>query len=481
MRRVIWTVLLTLSLLWAGCAPQGLSSPNALNNPDTLRQGASAPAGLDVTRRVLDSGLTVLNVERDNLPVVRLTLLIKAGAFNEPPELSGLASLTASLLTEGTASRSSTRISEEVEFIGASLDASANRDFTIISLSVLKKDLDKGFELLSDILLNPVFSPQEIARSKALVTGALRQREEDPGYVASRTFKQQLYGSHPYGRVIQGEPGTIQRISRADIVGFYSDNYRPNNAVLSVAGMINTTELDGLIGKYLSSWTPAVVHTPTVPVPPATSYRLVTLDRDITQANIVMGHMGVSRSDPDYYALQVMNYILGGGGFSSRLMARLRDDMGLTYGIYSSFSAHRDTGDFFISIQTKNDAARAAIDEIRKQIRLIRQDGVRADELADAKAFLTGSFPRRIDTMGKISSFLSMVEFYGLGLDYPAQYARRINSVTLQDIRRVARRHLSADDLILVMVAKLAEASPLPTEPAPEAAAPIPHGETGGR
>jgi zinc protease len=430
----------------------------ALGVPAHREAEAAAAKDLDVHRFVLENGLTVLHVERDNLPVVRASLLVRAGATSEPGELSGLASLTASLLTEGTKARSSTEISQEVEFIGASLGASAGADFTTISLSVLRKDMEKGFELMSDVLLRPVFPRKEIKRRKAQVMGALKKRLEDPGYLAREKFNKLVYGGHPYARQVSGTEESIGRIGRGDIREFYTSRYRPNNAVLSVVGMVDPEELKGLIDKYLSGWPPAEVPRPGISAPESAGPGLRTIDRELTQATILMGHLGVPRLHPDYYALQVMNYILGGGGFSSRMMDRLRDQLGLTYGVHSIFSYGREAGSFMVNIKTKNISASKAIEEIRAIVSAMRKEGATAEELAAAKAYLTGSFPRRIDTMGEIASFLAVVEYYGLGLDYPRMYAERINAVTLKDVGRVAREHIREDDFITVVVARQSEA-----------------------
>lgn len=432
---------------------------SVMAEPEGLEHG-----GLNADRRVLKSGLTVLHVERDNLPIVRVSLLIRSGAMHEPPELAGLASLTASLLSEGTRSRSAREISSEVEYMGASLGASATDDYTSLSLSVLKKDLNKGFELLTDILLEPTFPRKEVKRKREQVKSALKKSRENPSHLASVAFEEMVYGDHPYGRLVSGDEESLDRIGRRDIRKFYSAHYRPDNAILSVVGMVSPAELDELIAQYLPGWekadSPGSKDAPAHEAPPPLSAgsSTRTIDRELTQANIILGHLGVSRSHPDYYALQVMNYILGGGGFSSRMMDRLRDQLGLTYGVYSSFSAKLDAGAFYVRMQTKNSAASKAMDEIRSMVTAMRDEGVTVDELKGAKAYLTGSFPRRIDTMAEIASFLAQVEFHGLGLDYPQRYAQMINAVTLDEIKRVAQKHLRVEDLVVVVVADLEQA-----------------------
>jgi len=419
---------------------------------------------LDVKRTVLPNGLIVLHSEKQNLPIVMVTLLVKASPFNEPKAKAGLANLTSELLTEGTKNRTSSDISEEIEFIGASLDASAGKDYTVVTLSVLKKDVHKGFELFSDILLHPVFPQTEIDRKKELIKGSLRQREEDPSFLAERAFKKEVFGEHPYGRLIEGSVETIDTIKREDMIKFYLDYFLPNNSLLSVVGALTTEELNSLIKRYLVEW--KNVELPYNPPLPLLSKRglgglldgkktkkIITIDKDLTQATIILGHLGISRESPDYYAVAVMNYILGSGGFSSRLMQSIREEMGLAYDVRSSFTAHKETGDFHAEVQTKNESAHVVIAEILKQMERIRKEHVSDEELSDAKSYLTGSFPRRLDTNRKIADFLASVEFYNLGLDYVEKYPGYINSVTKDDVLRVARKYLNPEHYVLVVIA----------------------------
>lgn len=421
-------------------------------------------SAVDVKRHILPNGLVVLQSEKHNLPIVMLTLLIKAGQISEPGDKAGLANLTAELLTEGTKGRNSIEISEEIEFIGASLGTSAGRDYTKISLSVLKKDIHKGFELFSDILLNPVFPQKEIDRKRELIKGFLKQQEEDPSFLAGRAFRKEVFGEHPYGRLIEGYVETIDNINREDIVKFYSNYFLPINSILSVVGDLTADELETLIKRYLGEWKNADQQHHHL-LPPVSKGKLggvsvekkrkkvVKIDKDLTQANIILGNLGISRDNPDYYTVLVMNYILGGGGFTSRLMQSIRDKMGLAYDVYSSFISYKKGGMFLIGVQTKNESSNTVIDEILKQINKIRKEKVTDKELSDAKSYLTGSFPRRLDTNRKIADFLTMVEFYNLGLDYAKKYPEYINSVTKEDIQRVANKYLEPENCVLVVIA----------------------------
>lgn len=409
---------------------------------------------LDAKRTVLPNGLVVLHSENHNLPIVMVTMIVKAGQTDEKEDKAGTAHLVAELLTEGTKSRSSKVISEQVDFIGATLDASAGADFMTLSLSVLKKDVGKGIELFADVLLRPVFPENELVRVKDRIKGFLRQQEEDPSFVAERAFKREVFGTHPYGRLTEGSPASIDLITREDLIRFHADHYLPNNSILSVSGDLTSDELRALLAEHLGAWKAGELSQKrATAVEGRKAKTVVKIDKELTQANIILGHIGISRENPDYYAVSVMNYILGGGGFSSRLVQSIRDTMGLAYDVHSYFASFKETGQFQAGVQTKNESASVAIDEIRNQIQRIRKERVSDEELSEAKAYLTGSFPRRLDTNRKIADFLASVEFYNLGLDYVNKYPDYINAVTKEDVIRVAEKYLDPENYVLVVVA----------------------------
>lgn len=409
---------------------------------------------LDVKRDALDNGLTLMVVERHNLPVVMVTLGIKAGSLAEPEEKSGLANLAASLLTEGTTNRTGRQISEEIEFVGGSLGASGGSDYITVHLSVLKKDIALGFDLLSDIILNPAFPEDELRKKVTRIKGSLKAGEEDPGFVASKAFIKEVFGSHPYGRLVQGSEESLDRIRRDDLAAFHKSYYRPDNSIMSVVGDITPDEVKALLEKHFSAWKSKSITPTSLPeLTNAKKRNTIIVDKELTQANIILGHLGVSRSDPDYYAVSVMNYILGGGGFESRLMQNVREEKGLAYDISSFFNAEKAGGSFEVSLQTKNESANLAIEEILKEIKKIRSEPVSDRELSDAKAFLTGSFPMRIETGARIANFLVAVEYYGLGMGYMDEYPAYINSITKEDLLRVAKKYLDPENYVLVIVA----------------------------
>jgi len=413
----------------------------------------SSSHALHVERTVLDNGLTLLVVERHNLPVVVVAVGIKAGTLIEPEGKTGLSNLVAKLLTEGTKKRTALEISEEMEFVGASLGSSGGDDYATVSLSILKKDLDLGFDILSDIIINPSFPKDEFKKKITRIKGSLKAREEDPNFVTSKEFKKVVFGAHPYGRLIEGTPETLDNITQKDLRDFHSTYYTPDNAIMSVVGDITMEEVKTSLLKYFSGWQGKGVKILPPHKPEALKEKkIITIDKDLTQANIILGHIGVSRDNPDYYALSVMNYILGGGGFASRLVQNVRDEKGLAYDIHSFFDPNKEAGTFQVGLQTKNESANVAIEEILKEIKRIRNTPVSDTELSDAKSFLIGSFPLRIETSRKIADFLVAMEYYGLGLDYINKYPTYINNITREDILRVAKNYLYPDRFILVVV-----------------------------
>jgi zinc protease len=406
-----------------------------------------------VRKTTLSNGLTLLVAERNQLPTVHLQVLLRAGSSVDTASQVGLANLTAELLLQGTATQYATRISRRIESVGGSLTAGADLDFTSIHLSVLKKDLPLGMELLADILLNPQFAEAEVARKIAEMKARLKRMEEEPRQIAQLAFAKSLFRDHPYAHPVEGSVATLEKLTRVDIRRFFQSYYRPNNALVTIVGQINLEEATGFLEKVLGGWQAAPIQKPPVAAPPGPARpEVVKIDRSSSQANILWGHLGVNRGNPDYYTLLVMNYILGGGGFVSRLMDQIRDNLGLTYGIYSHFDAREFPGAFEISLETKNQNTNQAVAEILKELKKLLEKGVTATELAEAKAYLTGSFPLRMDTNAKMVKLLSAMEFYRLGLDYPEKFPQLINQVTEEEILRVARKYLQPDRFLLVVV-----------------------------
>ncbi len=420
--------------------------------------GWPAPAA---ERAELSNGIRLLVAERRSLPVVAVEVLLDAGERYEPADKAGLANLTAELLTRGAGGRTATQIDEAIEFVGASLEAGASGDSTSVSLRVLRKDLDLGLDLLADVLLRPAFPDDELNRKRTEILGAIQKKQDQPGVVAGEAFAEIVFAPHPYGRPVIGTEKTVPGIARADIQAFHARWFRPEGTIVAVAGDISLAEIRAALERRLSGWArgPAGSPPPRPAAPPLQARTLKTVQRSLTQANIVLGHLGISRSNPDYYAVQVMNYILGGGGFGSRIIEVVREQKGWAYDISSSFAGSLEPGSFAVSFQTKNETAMPAIQAVLDEVRRIRDHPVTARELDDAKAFLTGNFPLRMDTLGKMVRLLAGIELYGLGLDYPDRYAALITGVTPADVQRVAQRYLHPDRFALVVVGDLPKAN----------------------
>lgn len=416
-------------------------------------------ADINPVRFVMPNGLTVLVQEQHSLPIVQIHTLIKAGAAHDPADKAGLANLVAGLLDEGTTSRSANQIAEQIEFVGGALHAKAGEDFTTASARVLKKDMELGFDLLADILLHPAFADHELERVRSQIMGEMQSEKDDPGQVAGKAFKQIVFPSHPYRWPVTGTEDTLPKIKRADVVQFYAREYVPNQAIVTIVGDITVDQARAQIAKRFGAWKRGENGARVS----ATSHQLEKsvvklIEKDLTQATILMGHVGISRTNPDYYAVTVMNYILGAGGFSSRLMDSIRDKQGLAYHVGSHFEANLMPGPFIVSLQTRNEAANQAITGVVTELNRIREAPVTDQELSDAKTYLIGSFPLRVDTISKQAEVLALVELYGLGLDYFSRYPKLIDQVTKDDVLRVARQYLHPSRYALVVVANQSKA-----------------------
>jgi zinc protease len=423
---------------------------------------ASIPASAEQPlgkRILLENGMVLLLSERHEIPMVTVNMAIRAGSTAAPEDKPGLAAITASLLMQGTKKRTANQIHELIDFIGGSLSTSGGEDFAWANLRVLKKDIRTGLDLLSDVLLHPLFDQKEIDRKVKETLAEIRRQKEEPAIVANQAFTKAVFGGHPYGRTNDEVAGYLPKLTQEDIIDFYSTRYSPANTIIAVVGDVSEKEIVDLLNDYFRGWQTNARPLPAeVPLPVIDKTVVKKIDEDVAQANIDMGHVGISRENPDFYAVVVMNYILGGGGFSSRLMDNIRDNKGLAYDVRSGFSAQKDPGAFKVTIQTKNESANEVIYETQKEIRRIQKELVSEKELADAKAYLSGSFPLRMDTYAKIASMLTSIEIYNLGLDYPKKYAALINGVTREDVRRVAREYLHPDKMVIVVVANLKKA-----------------------
>jgi zinc protease len=409
-----------------------------------------------IEKTTLDNGLKVIVIQHHELPVVAFRLVLKSGAAFDPSGKAGLADLTAGLLRKGTKTRTATQIAEQIDFVGGSLGAGSGRDATYANCKVLTKHFDVGLDLLSDIILNPAFADEEIERLRKQTLAAIKQQKDNPGAVADEKYEKFLFGDHPYGRPSEGTETSVAALTRDDIVSFHQDYYVPNNAVLAVVGDVKPKEAINKVKAKFSQWQGAQFAAPGYEQPPAVKgHQILLVDKpDLTQTYIRVGHLGVKRDNPDYFPVKVMNYILGGGWFASRLVDEVRSKRGLTYGIKCGFDFNKLKGAFTVETFTQNDSTAAAISAILEEIQKIQTQGVTDKELADTKSFYTGYFPLQLETPSQIASQVLGVELHDLGEDYLKDYRKNINAVTKEDVQGAAQKYLDSKNLKLVVVSK---------------------------
>jgi len=414
---------------------------------------------LQITRTRLANGAILLVSEQHQLPMVTVAIAFDAGSRRDPMGKEGLASLTAAALTQGTKALTTAEFNQKVDFMGSSIGVEASADYATATFTSLKKYEDDTIHLLAQTLAEPGLRDADIERKRAEQVADIRASEEEPGYTASVAISKQLFGDEPYGHPSEGFADTVSKLTSADVRAFYRDHYRMGSAVIAVTGDVDAAaikqklerELIGLAGIVAAQAEP-----PAPNVAPGIHAKLI--DRNVAQANLILGSSGIARSNPDYYKLQVMNYILGGGGFASRLMKVVRSKAGLAYGIQSAFHAGKFPGAFMIVLQTKNQSAQDALKLVLQQLHEIQNAPVSDAEIDSAKKYLVGSFPLKLDRQSGIASFMLQTELYGLGIDYADRYPQLINAVTKADVQKVAQQYLHPDAIVLAAVANQKEA-----------------------
>ena len=413
---------------------------------------AAADAAPLAQREVLPNGIVLLVSERRALPIVAVSAYVRAGGVLDPSGADGLASLTASLLTRGTARRSGAEIDRAIESVGGSLSSGGGRDGAAVSLGVLARDLPLGLDLLAEILTEPTFPEDEVKRRIGNVQAGLQNAESDPAAVAGRALAPLLYPGHPYARPASGTVASVGGLDRDQIARFHRAHYRPDATIVAVVGDVSAAEVRAALLARLGGWQAPAMPRASIPVAGFTAppeMRLLT--RELTQATVYLGRPAIRQADPDYPALVVAVYVLGGGS-TSRLYTEVREARGLAYSVGASVSAARHGASVVVSLQTRNQSADEAVRLVRESMRRMGEADVSAAELDLAKAYLVGSYALRTDTSSKVAVLIASLEELGLSLDYPERYRQRIAGVTAADVRRVAGRYLDPDTYSLVMV-----------------------------
>lgn len=392
-------------------------------------------------------------VEAPQLPMVSVLLSFRAGSAFEPEGKSGLANYTATLLEEtGAGPYDAQAFKDEIEDIGAQISVGAGKLNFTVEITTLKENLPRALELADLILTQSRFDEADGLRVREALYAGLKQSLESPETVAARQFVKALYGKHPYGNFTSGELETIQKLTAQDAKAYATQQLNQANLKVSVIGQINKAEVVELFDKYLGnlpkgSHRNAIAAAPQDPTP-----KVYFTKRDVPQASVYMGHLGTNLHAPDRFATSVLNYILGGGGFSSRLMEEVRKKRGLTYGVYSSFDYLPFKGSFSVSLETKNASVDEAVGLVKKEINDIIVHGVTDKEYKAAIDYLTGSFPLRLDTNSKILDNLDLLQMEDLPEDYLDTWVNNMKKVSKADVQKAAIKYLHPDKMVIVVV-----------------------------
>jgi zinc protease len=400
----------------------------------------------------LPNGLQLIVIEHGQQPVASVNLFVRSGAAAEPARQAGLAGMTAELLTKGTPTRTATQIAETIEGVGGSLNASAGDDWSTVTASALAEHLPLALDLLADVTQRPTFPQSEVELTRTRMLSMLQAQLGQPGEIARRRFVGEIYAEHPYG--VSPVAGTVQGLQRADLEQFHRQHFGPQNAMLVVAGNVRRAEVEELARRYFGGWqqtgaTPAV-QLPPVPARQQTRVYLVHRPGSV-QSSIWVGHAGVRPDDPDFFALQVMNQMLGGGS-DARLFQILREEKGWTYGAYSRFTRPRDVGYFSATAEVRTEVTDSAVAEIMHQLRRLRDEAPPAADVEAARNFLAGSFPLRMETAGQVASQVAQARLLGVPIEHVTEFPQRIRAVTAADVRRVAQRHVRPDQAAIIVV-----------------------------
>ena len=449
--RVVLLAVLGCGLLWIGCAEQAVREYRSLKYPKL--GDVEIP---EVEQVTLDNGMRLFLLEDHELPLVNLSVRVRTGSIYEPPEKIGLASITGMVMrTGGTTSRTGDELDEQLESIAASVETGIGLNSGSASMSVLKADVDTGLTILADVLMHPAFREDKIQLAKMQHRSSISRRNDYVGSIAGREFEKLIYGPESvYAR--HTEYATIDNISRDDLVAFHKTFFGSNNMMLAVWGDFDTKEMIEKIEQAFEGWQKVNLERLEVPKVQYEFRKTVNVIRkeDVNQSNIYLGHIGGLMSDPDYFALIVMNKILG-GGFTGRLFKNVRSREGLAYSVFGSYSANYDyPGEFYVGCQTKSESTVHAIRAMIREIEKIKESEVTDEELALAKDSFLNSFVFNFDTTGEIVNRLMTYAYYGYPLDFLMKIKENVEKVTKADVLRVARKHLKPDTVQILAVGR---------------------------
>ncbi len=408
-----------------------------------------AHAGPHIQHWNTANGTRVYFVESNALPLIDLRIDFTAGSAYDPADKAGLAGMTRGLLDTGASGLSEQQIAEQIADSGARFGGGTDNDrsgFTVRTLSS-SAERDTAIALAARLLAHPTFPPEILERERARSIAALREAMTRPGFLAEQRFNSAIYGSHPYGS--DADIASLTAISRDDLLSFHQRFYTAGNATVTIVGDVSRSDAEA-IALALTRELPAGSPPPALPQPVQPQQRVEHISNPSAQTHILAGMPGMSREDPDYYPLLVGNYILGGGGFVSRLTSEIREKRGFAYSVYSYFAPYRVAGPFQISLQTRGDQADEAVKVMRQVLAEFVAAGPTAEELKAARDNLINGFGLRLDANSKILDYVAMIGFYGLPLDWLDTYTQHVAAVTAAQIRDAFSRRVRPEHLVVI-------------------------------
>jgi zinc protease len=402
--------------------------------------------------KTLPNGLRVIVTRQTAIPKVSITLTVLSGYSSDPADLTGLASLTADLIQEGTKTKTSRQIRRDVFGMGGSLSAAASQDYTSVSVRGLSEFAPRLMDLTADVAMNPTIPEDEVAILKQQHLQAVSQQKASPQFLANRTFRAALFGQHPYARTSETE-SSLNAMDRAKLVAFHRDHYRPNNAFLLIVGAIDPETMIAAAEKAFGGWARGEVAVPAFAATPTLSGRHVYFVQrpNSIQSSIAVGNIAVKRSDPRWYELTLANTIYG-GAFNSRIVRNIREEKGYTYSPQSALTGFGNAGFYRFSADVRNEVTGATLTEVFKEIDKMRADGSDGAELQGAKSYLRGLFPIQTATQTGLSATLNSVYVFGLPKDYPETFRAKIAAVPPDQVKSASSTLLGSENSVIAIV-----------------------------
>jgi zinc protease len=419
-------------------------------------------AAIEIQRVRSPGGIEAWLVRDPTVPIISMSFSFAGAAALDPPGKEGLADMVSSLLDEGAGDLDSKSFQRALEDISAAISFDAGRERFRGSLRTLSRHRDDAFRLLRLAVTSPRFDAKPVERIRGQLIAALMSEQENPRRIAGRLWYRTVFPAHPYGKPVAGTPHTLNPIPRPDLKRFTAERFGRDNLLIGMVGDITAGELSRRLDEVFAGLIARSKQFAVNEAAPNGAGKLVIVRKPIPQSVVVFGQRGIKRDDQDYYAAYVMNYILGGGGFSSRLTEEIREKRGLAYSVYSYLNPLDHAGLIMGGLGTRNDRVATSLDILRTEWQRIARDGVSDKELRAAKTYINGSFPLRLDSSRRIADLLVAIQVSKLGIDYLDRRPQLINAVTREHIQRVAKRLLEPKNLTVVVVGDPKNLAPTP-------------------